>query len=103
MQLYRESEGLLCLKLQSRHVSSKCYMLWIKYDADRIQSWYCKCKAGARTVGTCSHDAAVLWYLGQIRYSQTHGVKVWGQYLEDAAAVPDVVDSSDSEKSVPEE
>ena len=51
-----------------------------------------------------SHVAAVLWYLGQIRYSQTHyGVKDWGQYLEDAAAMPDVVDSSDSEESVPEE
>ena len=31
IQVHREIEGLLRVKLQSRHVSSKSYLLWIKY------------------------------------------------------------------------
>ena len=105
MQLFLESEGLLRVRLQSRHISSKSYLVWIEYDSDHIKAWYCKCRAGARTVGTCSHVAAILWYLGKARYSQTYayGVKDWGQYLQDAAEIPEPIDSSDSESSVIEE
>ena len=104
IQLFRENDGLLRVRLQSRHVSSKTYLVWIKYDSDHVQAWYCKCRAGARTVGTCSHVAAIIWYLGQSRFSQDrYGVRDWGQYLEDAAIVPETVDSSDSEDSSIEE
>ena len=104
LQLFRENDGLLRVRLQSRHVSSKSYLVWIKYDSDHVQAWYCKCRAGARTVGTCSHVAAIIWYLGQSRFSQDrYGVRDWGQYLEDAAIVPETVDSSDSEDSSIEE
>ena len=98
IQLFKECPGLLRVRLQSRHISSKSYLVWIKYDSDHVMSWYCKCRAGARTVGTCSHVAAVIWYLGQSRFNQcSYGVKDWGQYLDDAAQVPETVDSSDSE------
>ena len=104
IQLFRENDGLLRVRLQSRHVFSKTYLVWIKYDSDHVQAWYCKCRAGARTVGTCSHVAAIIWYLGQSRFSQDrYGVRDWGQYLEDAAIVPETVDSSDSEDSSIEE
>ena len=104
IQLFRENDGLLRVRLQSRHVSSKTYLVWIKYDSDHVQAWYCKCRAGARTVGTCSHVAAIIWYLGQSRFSQDrYGVRDWGQYLEDAATVPETVDTSDSEDSSIEE
>ncbi|KAH3779548.1 hypothetical protein DPMN_157481 [Dreissena polymorpha] len=104
LQLYREMEGLIRVRLQSRHVSSRSYLIWIRYDSDHIIGWYCRCKCGSRTVGTCSHVASVLWYLGQqIPLSREPGVKDWGQYLDDAAEVPEAVDSSDSEESNIEE
>lgn len=103
-RLYQENDGLLRVKLQSRHITSKVYQVWIQYDSDQIKGWFCRCKAGARTVGTCSHVAAVLWYLGQALYSQTHfGVKDWGQFLDDSAKIPETVDSSDSDTSISEE
>jgi len=105
IQVHKEIEGLLRVKLQSRHVSSKSYLLWIKYDTDHIIAYYCKCRAGARTVGTCSHVAAVIWYLGTAVHTEdtSFGVQDWGMFLEDAAALPETIDSSDSEESVVEE
>ena len=104
IQLFKEEDGLLRVRLQSRHVSAKSYLVWIKYDCDHIKAWYCKCRAGARTVGTCSHIAAILWYLGQSMFNRSkYGVKDWGQYLDDAAEVPETVDSSDSEGCTCEE
>ena len=103
--LHKEIPGLLRVRLQSRHISSKSYLLWIKYDEDHVIAWYCKCRAGARTVGTCSHIAAVIWYLGMAIHTDktSFGVKDWGEFLEDAAAPPETIDSSDSEESVVEE
>ena len=96
IQLFRENDGLLHARLQSKHISSKSYLVWIKYDSDHVLVWYCRCRAGARTVGTCSHVAAIIWYLGQSRLLlDAYGVKDWGQYLEDAVEVPESVDSSD--------
>ena len=85
--------------------SSKRYQLWIKYDIDHIIAYYCKCRAGARTVGTCSHVAAVIWYLGTAVHTEdtAFGVQDWGMFLEDAAALPETTDSSDSEESAVEE
>lgn len=86
------------MRLQSRHTSSKSYLVWIKFNSENIISWYCKCRAGARTVGTCSHVASILWYVGTCRYSINAdvGVSDWCQFLDDAS-VPVQVDSSDSE------
>ena len=54
-------------KLQSRHVSSKSYLLWILYDDCNVISWYCKCRTGSRVVGMCAHVASVIWYLAYAR------------------------------------
>lgn len=89
-QIFQENNNLLRVRMQSRYVSSKSYLVWIMYDSDHIQAWYCKCKAGARTVGTCSHVPAVLWYPGLSLNSNTckYGVKDWDQYLDDVAETP---------------
>ena len=59
-------------KIQSRHVSSKMYYLWIQYDGkdkeDPIKYWYCQCKSGARMVGSCAHVASLLWFIGVQRH-----------------------------------
>jgi hypothetical protein len=96
-QVHKEERGLLRVRIQSRHVSSKSYQLWIRYSEGNVIAWYCKCKAGARVVGTCAHVAGILWYLGYARHRQhsEFGVRNWGDFLLDSS----VVDGSDSESS----
>ena len=78
--IHKEDPGLIRVKIHCRHISS---------------AWYCKCRAGARVVGVCSHIGSVLWYLGFARHNekQLYGVRNWGEFVEDAQQV----DNSDSE------
>lgn len=39
-------------------------------DDPPILDYYCTCKSGARTLGTCAHIASVLWYIGYARHEQ---------------------------------
>lgn len=44
-----------CAKIQSRHISSKCYVrVQIQYNPVNVVNWNCRCKVGSRDVGTCS-------------------------------------------------
>ena len=100
--------GTLHARLQSRHTSSLKYQLWIEHTEDRIVSWYCKCKAGARVVGTCAHVASVLWYLGLARHDDTllNKGKDWSKYVQDCSLTPndpDLIDGSDTDDSSTEE
>ena len=103
--VHKDDEKLIHIKPQNRHVSTKCYTLWIQYSESEITAWYCKCRAGARVVGVCAHIASILWYLGFARHNSetTYGVRNWGSCLEDAQVVPDVIDETDSDQSIVEE
>lgn len=73
--------GLLRARIYSRFTRSVRHQLWIEYRvnfADNennnnvinnppIISYYCTCKSGARTLGTCAHIASVIWFLGYAR------------------------------------
>ena len=102
--IHEEEENLIRVRIQSRHVSAKTYLLWIRYNATEIESWYCRCRAGARVVGVCSHVASMLWFLGSARYSaqESYGVKNWGIYIDDAVKSPIVLDESDNESYIEE-
>ena len=96
-------EGLLRVRLQSRHTSSKSYLLWIEYGST-VTGWYCQCRAGARVLGACAHVSSVLWFLGYARHEgDIKSIKDWSHYLEDAAFIPELVDGSESEESGVEE
>ncbi|XP_025264350.1 uncharacterized protein LOC112637886 [Camponotus floridanus] len=73
--------GLMRVRIFSRFRNATKYQLWIKYrhnndqepaDAvdELIQGYYCTCKSGARTLGTCAHIASVLWYVGYAQHQQ---------------------------------
>ncbi|XP_021351029.1 uncharacterized protein LOC110454009 isoform X2 [Mizuhopecten yessoensis] len=98
--------NLISAKIQSRHISSKAYQLWVFFDECTVQGWYCKCRAGARVVGTCSHVASVVWYMGFARHlDKTFDFsKDWTQYLQDASHTPEPlsVDESDDEGNTEE-
>ncbi|KAL4231065.1 hypothetical protein ACF0H5_008648 [Mactra antiquata] len=104
IQILKETQDLVRVHLQSRHVSSKSYFVWIKFDSDAVKAWYCQCRSGARTVGTCSHVAAVVWYLSNISNDSHVGIQEWDLYVDDACQPVDFSDSdSDSDISVVEE
>jgi hypothetical protein len=107
IQMHKEEPGLIRIRMQSRHVSSKTYQLWIRYGDGNIIAWYCKCRAGARVVGMCAHIASIVWYLGFARHRSGDGrlgVRDWGEYLDDATAVDESDDSiSSGDESTTEE
>ena len=48
--------NIIRARIQSRHISSKKYLIFIQYDEglnglEAIIGYYCVCKAGSRTVG----------------------------------------------------
>lgn len=52
---HEQENTLLRAKIQSRHISSKKYQLWIHYIESTVESWYCTCLGGTRVVGTCQY------------------------------------------------
>ena len=48
--IHKEDPELIRVKIHSRHISSKQYILWIQFTESTISAWYCKCRAGARVV-----------------------------------------------------
>ena len=56
IKVHGQAPDLLRIGIQSRHISSKRYFLWIHYtdnenDIDPIKGWYWQCKAEARMFG----------------------------------------------------
>jgi hypothetical protein len=97
--VHKDDNNLIRVRIQSRHVSSKKYLLWIKYSETEVLSWYCICRAGARVVGVCAHIAAIIWYLSGARDRDrtAFGVPDWSTYLSNANNLPEAIDTSDSE------
>jgi hypothetical protein len=95
--VHKDDNNFIRVRIQSRHVSSKQYLLWITYSETEVLSWYCTCRAGARVVGVCAHIAAIIWYLSGARDRTAFGVPDWNTYLSDANNLPEVIDTSDFE------
>ena len=94
-----DDDKLLCAKLNSRHISSKEYKLFVHDELSSVTAWYCTCRAGARVVGMCSHCAAVIWFLSYARHQDKDWriSKSWFDFVDEAQAVPEPIDSSEDE------
>ena len=73
LKYLEEDSNILKLEVRSRHASKKRYRLFIDYLPDSvglsgIKRYYCECANGNRTIGCCSHVAAVIYYLSHARY-----------------------------------
>lgn len=60
-------------EVRSRHINSKTYKCYLHYnpnssEMDGIKRYCCNCANGNRTIGCCSHIAAVIYYLSYGRY-----------------------------------
>ena len=69
----------------SRHSNSEMYEVIIKYlpnddNPKSILAWICSCLSGHRTCGTCSHVAALIYFLSYGKY-QTEPLKKPGSSL----------------------
>lgn len=77
--------GLLRARVYSRFSGSKSHQIFVAFvdhladaannedeyahdEEGLILAYYCTCKAGARTLGSCAHVASILWYLGYARH-----------------------------------
>ncbi|OXA52003.1 hypothetical protein Fcan01_13830 [Folsomia candida] len=71
--IHKENSSLFRVKLQSRFNRRATHQVWIQVDIGEhghkaIDSYYCTCKTGSRTLGCCSHVCSVLKYCGYDRH-----------------------------------
>lgn len=71
---------LIRVRLYSRFRNATKYQLFIAYrneddlgegteeEEGAILGYYCTCKSGSRTLGSCAHIASVLWFLRHARH-----------------------------------
>ncbi|KAK7871247.1 hypothetical protein R5R35_007536 [Gryllus longicercus] len=69
----KEEPGIVRFEVKSRHIKSKIYKCYIHYDVDdvgldAIKGYCCSCANGLRTIGCCSHVAALVYHLSYGRY-----------------------------------
>ncbi|XP_015125200.1 uncharacterized protein LOC107046987 [Diachasma alloeum] len=72
-KLEKETNEIIQILVRSRHITSKTYKCYIDYTRDSqgasgIRRYSCDCPNGKRTIGCCSHIAAVIYYLSHARY-----------------------------------
>lgn len=63
LDVHFNEPGFIRLRIYSRFRRATRYYLWISYNIENsnddlpISGYYCTCKSGARTLGTCGHVA----------------------------------------------
>lgn len=73
MEFVKDNSSVLKIRVQSRHISRQTYRCFIKYAPNSIgisgvREYTCECANGRRTVGCCSHIAAIVYFLSHARY-----------------------------------
>ena len=73
VQYVRGSDSIVRFNVRSRHINAKTYKCYIEYEANSIgpsgiKRYCCECANGRRTLGCCSHVAAIIYYLSYARY-----------------------------------
>jgi hypothetical protein len=73
IQFVRDKTNILKAQVQSRHIGRKVYRCFIEYKPNTIgwsgiSRYCCECANGLRTIGCCSHVAAIIFYLAHGRY-----------------------------------
>lgn len=77
---YINEYGFVRFRIFSRFRTAGQHQIWIAFNEEYVENnpqlennepilgYYCVCKSGARTLGTCSHVAALIWFLGYARH-----------------------------------
>ena len=90
-----EVKLIACL-LQSRHKNRETYSVFIRYKpgtncVEGIQAYICSCLSGHRTCGSCSHVAAIIFYLAYAKYLEEPSKKPG--FMLNSFLHEDIVDS----------
>ncbi|XP_071581765.1 uncharacterized protein [Temnothorax nylanderi] len=69
----KEQHDIIRFEVRSRHINSKVYKSYLQYQPDSVglngvRRYCCNCANGNRTIGCCSHIAAIVFYLSHARY-----------------------------------
>ena len=99
-----DNSNILKLRVPSRHRSNKQYRCYIDYVPEStgcagIRRHYCECANGARTVGCCSHVAAVIYFLSHARDLSRiiRPAAILNSLFKDRAGVPVIEEVNDDE------
>ncbi|XP_008553228.3 uncharacterized protein LOC103575255 [Microplitis demolitor] len=73
VQYVKSAPNFIKAEVKSRHINRKVYRIYIHYipkgnDYNSILRYCCDCPNCKRTVGCCSHVAAIIYYLSYGRY-----------------------------------
>ncbi|XP_011251810.2 uncharacterized protein LOC105248620 [Camponotus floridanus] len=73
IEYVKDQSNVLKLKVPSRHISRTAYRCFLRYKPNSVgvsglTHYTCECANGKRSVGCCSHIAAVVYYLSHARY-----------------------------------
>ncbi|KYN10443.1 hypothetical protein ALC57_17417 [Trachymyrmex cornetzi] len=73
IEYVKDEKNVLKLKVPSRHISRATYRCFLRYKLNSIGvsgvTYYaCECTNGRRTIGCCSHIAAIIYNLSYARY-----------------------------------
>ena len=83
LDLNTNEPGFFRARIFSRFSNAKSHQVWIHYNEEYVENnghgndepepiigYYCTCKVGTRTLGTCAHVACIIWYLGYARHTE---------------------------------
>ncbi|CAF1094076.1 unnamed protein product [Brachionus calyciflorus] len=96
-----DSTKIVTAKIHSRHSANREYRSYVAYYSCKeteinryefIKDWYCECKNGARTLGSCCHVAAIIYFLSFARH-ESSSLKWPAQKL--MSIFPDRLDETD--------
>jgi len=73
LQCVKVDPHIIKFEVKSRHCNAKMYKCYVHYQSQTIgingiKQYCCNCANGNRTVGSCSHVAAIIYYLSHGRY-----------------------------------
>ncbi|KYN04658.1 hypothetical protein ALC62_04469 [Cyphomyrmex costatus] len=73
IEYVKDEKNVLKLKVPSRHIFRTTYRCFLRYTPNSIgvsgvTHYACECANGRRTIGCCSHIAAIIYYLFFARY-----------------------------------
>ena len=104
LQYVKEQSNVLKLHVQSRHISKKVYRCFVKYKPNTIGisgllEYTCDCTNGSRTVGCCSHIAAIVYYLAHARYLSKilKPAEILSKMFQQDRIMPVIEDDSDED------
>ncbi|GAB1860852.1 SWIM-type domain-containing protein [Camponotus japonicus] len=104
VQYVKEQSNVLKLQVPSRHINRKMYRCFLKYKPNSVGisgllEYACDCANGSRTVGCCSHIAAIVYYLAYARYLSKifKPAEILSKMFQQNNIIPVIEDDSDED------